>query len=174
VTTAVFTLPIATPIGRLVLDSDGDVLIGVRLPNAPAHPGQAGRETPSVLWDAASQLREYFARERTAFDIPMRLDGTAFQAEVWSELSRIPWGTTVTYGELARRVGRPASSRAVGQANGRNPMPIIVPCHRVVAGSGIGGYSGGIPIKRALLALEGVPQDSWPALTPTGAFAAGP
>jgi len=159
-TTAVFTLPIVTPVGRLVLESDGDVLIGVRLPNVPANSGQAGRDAPPVLRDAASQLREYFARERTAFDIPMRLDGTAFQAEVWAELSRIPWGETITYGELARRVGRPTSSRAVGQANGKNPIPIIVPCHRVVAGSGVGGYSGGLSMKRALLALEAVPRDS--------------
>jgi methylated-DNA-[protein]-cysteine S-methyltransferase len=86
----------------------------------------------------------------------MELDGTEFQREVWAELSRIPYGETISYGELARRVGRPRGPRAVGQANGKNPIAIIVPCHRVVAGNGIGGYGGGLPMKRALLMLEGV------------------
>ena len=86
----------------------------------------------------------------------MELDGTEFQREVWAELSRIPYGETISYGELARRVGRPRGPRAVGQANGKNPIAIIVPCHRVVAGNGIGGYGGGLPLKRALLTLEGV------------------
>jgi len=159
-TTAVFTLATDTPVGRLVLEGDGDVLIGIRLQSKPATVGHGGRDVPPVLRDAAAQLREYFARERTVFDIPMRLDGTALQAEVWAELSRIPWGETITYGELARRVGRPTSSRAVGQANGKNPIPIVVPCHRVVAGNGIGGYSGGLAMKRALLAFEAIPRDS--------------
>jgi methylated-DNA-[protein]-cysteine S-methyltransferase len=86
----------------------------------------------------------------------MELDGTEFQKEVWAELSRIPYGETISYGELARRVGRPRGPRAVGQANGKNPIAIIVPCHRVVASNGIGGYGGGLPLKRALLTLEGV------------------
>ena len=86
----------------------------------------------------------------------MELDGTPFQKDVWAELSRIPYGETISYGELARRVGRPKGPRAVGQANGRNPIAIIVPCHRVLASNGIGGYGGGLPCKRALLALEGV------------------
>jgi len=159
-TAAVFTLPTDTPVGRLVLAGDGDFLIGIRLPSEPAHVGHVGRDALPVLRDAAAQLREYFARERTVFEIPMRLDATAFQAEVWAELSRIPWGETITYGELARRVGRPTSSRAVGQANGKNPIPIVVPCHRVVAGNGIGGYSGGLAMKRALLAVEATPWDS--------------
>jgi methylated-DNA-[protein]-cysteine S-methyltransferase len=109
-----------------------------------------------VLEQAALQLEEYFAGERTVFDVPMALDGTPFQREVWGELTRIPYGQTISYGELARRVGRPKGPRAVGQANGRNPIPIIVPCHRVVAGNGLGGYGGGRPVKRALLAVEGV------------------
>jgi len=86
----------------------------------------------------------------------MELDGTDFQRQVWSELTRIPYGETISYGEVARRVGRPSAPRAVGQANGRNPIPVIVPCHRVVASDGIGGYGGGLNVKRKLLAVEGV------------------
>jgi methylated-DNA-[protein]-cysteine S-methyltransferase len=148
------TMPLHTPIGQIVLEADGDVLIGLRLPN-DAGLGRRDEETP-VLKEAATQLQEYFAGERTGFDLRMELDGTPFQREVWAELARIPYGETISYGELARRVGRPKGPRAVGQANGRNPIAIIVPCHRVLASSGIGGYGGGLPCKRALLALEGV------------------
>jgi methylated-DNA-[protein]-cysteine S-methyltransferase len=152
------TVPMDTPVGRLVLEGDGDVLIGVWLPN---HPQQDGLDaafdgaTP-VLKETTRQLEEYFAGERRTFDVPMELDGTAFQRAVWAELSRIPYAETISYGELARRVGRPKGPRAVGQANGANPIPIIVPCHRVLASNGIGGYGGGLPVKRALLAVEGV------------------
>ncbi len=109
-----------------------------------------------MLKDTATQLEEYFAGARTEFTVPMELDGTAFQKDVWTELTRIPYGKTISYGELARRVGRPKGPRAVGQANGKNPIPIIVPCHRVLASTGIGGYGGGLPMKRTLLAVEGV------------------
>jgi methylated-DNA-[protein]-cysteine S-methyltransferase len=155
-TTPTFTMPLDTPIGRLVLESDGDVLISIWLPHQSVKARGNGADAPPVLKDTATQLEEYFARERTAFDVPMEMDGTEFQKEVWRELSRIPYGQTISYGELARRVGRPKGPRAVGQANGRNPIPIIVPCHRVLAGNGIGGYGGGLPMKRALLAVEGV------------------
>jgi methylated-DNA-[protein]-cysteine S-methyltransferase len=155
-TTTTYTMPLETPIGRLVLESDGDVLIGVWLPSESIRAGGSGHDAPPVLKETVTQLEAYFARERTEFDVPMELDGTAFQKEVWSELSRIPYGQTISYGELARRVGRPKGPRAVGQANGKNPIPIIVPCHRVLAGNGIGGYGGGLPMKRALLAVEGV------------------
>ena len=155
-TTATTTMPLDTPIGRLVLESDGDVLIGVRLPNERRHGRRGVDDVPPVLKETASQLDEYFAGERTEFELPMELDGTAFQREVWTELTRIPYGKTISYGELARRVGRPNGPRAVGQANGRNPIPIIVPCHRVLASNGIGGYGGGLTVKRALLELEGV------------------
>jgi methylated-DNA-[protein]-cysteine S-methyltransferase len=150
------TLPLDTPIGGLVLECDGDTLIGVWLPNEQRHARRDADDIPPVLKDAAAQLEEYFAGERAEFDLPMELDGTPFQREVWSELSRIPYGQTIIYGELARRVGRPNGPRAVGQANGRNPVPIIVPCHRVLASNGIGGYGGGLKVKRALLAIEGV------------------
>jgi methylated-DNA-[protein]-cysteine S-methyltransferase len=150
------TMPLDTPIGRLVLESDSDVLIGVWLPDERRHGRRDADDVPTVLKETASQLEEYFAGERTEFDVPMELDGTPFQKEVWAELSRIGYGETISYGELARRVGRPRGPRAVGQANGRNPIPIIVPCHRVLASNGIGGYGGGLKVKRALLAIEGV------------------
>jgi methylated-DNA-[protein]-cysteine S-methyltransferase len=155
-TSTTFTMPLDTPVGRLVLESDGDVLIGIWLPMGTARALVGGNDAPPVLKDTATQLEEYFAGERTEFDVAMELDGTAFQREVWAELSRIPYGETISYGELARRVGRPKGPRAVGQANGKNPIPIIVPCHRVLASNGIGGYGGGLPMKRTLLAVEGV------------------
>ena len=148
------TMPLDTPIGQIVLESDGDVLIGLRLPNAMGL-GRRDEESP-ILKEAATQLEEYFAGERTEFDLRTELDGTPFQRDVWAELARIPYGETISYGELARRVGRPKGPRAVGQANGKNPIAIIVPCHRVLASNGIGGYGGGLTVKRALLALEGV------------------
>ena len=150
------TMPHESPVGRLVLECDGDVLIGVWLPQERRHGRHDVDDVPPVLKEAAGQLDEYFTGERRDFDVPMELDGTEFQREVWSELTRIPYGETISYGELARRVGRPSAPRAVGQANGRNPVPIIVPCHRVVASNGIGGYGGGLKLKRDLLAIEGV------------------
>ena len=154
---ATATLPLDSPIGRLVLESDGDVLIGLWLPEERRHARHdATGRVPAVLAQAAHELEEYFAGTRTGFDVPLELDGTPFQHQVWDELTRIGYGETITYGELARRVGRPRGPRAVGQANGRNPVPIIVPCHRVVASGGIGGYGGGVKVKRALLTLEGV------------------
>jgi methylated-DNA-[protein]-cysteine S-methyltransferase len=154
--TSTTTMPIDTPIGRLVLECDGDVLVGVWLPHERRHGRRDVDDVPPVLKETATQFEEYFAGERAEFDVPMELDGTPFQREVWTELTRIPYGETISYGELARRVGRPNGPRAVGQANGRNPIPIIVPCHRVLASNGIGGYGGGIKVKRALLAVEGV------------------
>jgi methylated-DNA-[protein]-cysteine S-methyltransferase len=150
------TVPYDSPVGHLVLESDDDVLIGIWLPNATGHHSGRVEDVPPVLKETITQLEEYFAGERTEFDVRMELDGTPFQREVWAELSRIPYGETISYGELARRVGRPKGPRAVGQANGRNPIPIIVPCHRVLASNGIGGYGGGLACKRALLAVEGV------------------
>ncbi len=155
-TTRTVTMPYESPIGRLVLECDGDVLVGIWLPNERRHARNDADDVPPVLKETASQLDEYFAGERTDFDVRMELDGTEFQREVWTELTRIPYGETISYGELARRVGRPSAPRAVGQANGRNPIPVIVPCHRVLASNGIGGYGGGLKVKRQLLAVEGV------------------
>ena len=102
------------------------------------------------------QLDEYFAGGRSEFDFPMRLEGSAFERDVWAALEEIPYGTTATYGEIAERVGRPGRARAVGAANGRNPIAIVVPCHRVIgAGGKLTGYGGGLERKRELLVLEG-------------------
>jgi methylated-DNA-[protein]-cysteine S-methyltransferase len=155
-TTKTVTMPYESPIGQLVLECDGDVLIGIWLPNERRHARNDADDVPPVLKETASQLDEYFAGERTDFDVRMELDGTDFQRQVWTELTRIPYGETISYGDVARRVGRPSAPRAVGQANGRNPIPVIVPCHRVVASNGIGGYGGGLKVKRQLLAVEGV------------------
>jgi methylated-DNA-[protein]-cysteine S-methyltransferase len=146
-----------TPIGRIVLEGDGDLLVGLWLPDRARSVVVDGHDATPVLKEASSQLDEYFAGRRHRFELPMQLRGTAFQQEVWAELCRIPYGETISYGELARRVGRPNGPRAVGQANGKNPVAIIVPCHRVVASDGLGGYAGGPLVKEALLALEGVP-----------------
>ncbi len=109
----------------------------------------------SLLMEAKQQLAAYFAGERQTFDLPLRPAGTPFQRQVWEELGRIPYGVTVSYGELARRIGNPAASRAVGLANGRNPISIIVPCHRVIGANGkLVGYAGGMERKQRLLAHE--------------------
>lgn len=116
---------------------------------------------PPLLREAVAQLEAYFRRERSSFDIPLDLDAvTAFQRQVYDELMKVPHGRLTTYGELAGKVGRPDGARAVGQAVGANPVPIVIPCHRVVAADGrLGGFSGGLPVKVALLALENVQAD---------------
>jgi methylated-DNA-[protein]-cysteine S-methyltransferase len=109
----------------------------------------------AALAFARGQLEEYFAGTRTAFDLPLHPQGTAFQLTVWDELARIPYAETISYGELARRIGQPQAMRAVGAANGRNPLPIVVPCHRVIGNNGhLTGFGGGLPAKRFLLGWE--------------------
>lgn len=145
-----------TPIGTLVLTADGDELSAIALPGG-AVPACSTRASSAVLAQACSEIEEYFAGARRSFEIPLALRGTPFQKAVWQTLATIPYGTTMTYSSLAAAVGRPAARRAVGQANGANRLPIVLPCHRVVAAGGaIGGYAGGLTIKRALLAHEGV------------------
>lgn len=126
---------------------------------AGPHPMRPQREwlAASEPFDAViRQLEEYFAGRRHAFDLPLAPAGTDFQHRVWRALSIIPYGKTISYGELARRIGNPRASRAVGLANGANPLPIIVPCHRVIGANGsLAGFGGGLPIKQALLSLEG-------------------
>lgn len=107
----------------------------------------------AVIW---GQLEEYLAGTRRQFDLPIRLLGTDFQRQVWQALQAIPWGSTRTYQDIAADLGNPLSARAVGQANGRNPISIVVPCHRVLAKNGLGGYSGGLGLKERLLRIEGV------------------
>ena len=149
-----------TPIGTLRVVGDDDGLERIDLPNAAAgNPDPAWRERrrPSAgpLLEAKRQLREYFDGDRRDFDLPLAPVGSEFQRRVWDELRRIPYGETVSYGELARRIGRPTASRAVGAANGRNPLAIVVPCHRVIGSDGtLIGYGGGLPVKETLLAHE--------------------
>lgn len=115
------------------------------------------RDDAPVLRQARRELSEYAAGRRKRFEVAFELDGTHFQCEVWKALFGIPYGETRTYGEIARAVGRPGAARAVGAAAGRNPLPVIVPCHRLIAAGGaLGGFSGGLELKRKLLALEGI------------------
>ncbi len=115
----------------------------------------AGRRAAQRCRPVCDQLREYLAGTRTSFDLPLAPSGTPFQQRVWRALAEIPYGAVCGYGDLARHIGKPGAARAVGQANGANPLPIIIPCHRVIAADGsIGGYSSGVAIKRQLLALE--------------------
>ncbi|MFC6712713.1 methylated-DNA--[protein]-cysteine S-methyltransferase [Branchiibius cervicis] len=147
-----------TPIGPLTLVADGDDLVAVYMDGHAHHPGstalgQAGSDP--VLARAAAQLSEYFAGERQEFDLPLRPIGTDFQVRVWRALQQIPYGVTWSYRELATAVGNPSASRAVGLANGRNPLSIVIPCHRVIGADGsLTGYGGGVERKRWLLDLE--------------------
>jgi len=118
-------------------------------------PGERLVPRPAALSSARTQLEQYARGKRRAFELELDLCGTPFQKRVWSELERIPYGETITYGELARRAGHPGAARAVGSANGANALWIVVPCHRVVASNGLGGYGGGLEVKSALLELEG-------------------
>ena len=122
--------------------------------------GPFGERADDEFDDVQTQLEEYFAGTRTEFDLPLRLHGTPFQVEVWEQLRRIPYGETISYGELAKRVDRPEAARAVGSANGQNPIAIVVPCHRVIGADGsLTGFGGGLDWKRWLLARE-QPQGS--------------
>lgn len=150
-----------SPIGRLVVEATDSAVIKIRLPGPATRRIGAGTSRPKgVLAEASAQLREYFSGRRRAFDLPLELHGTSFQCDVWQTLADIPYGSVVSYADLAAMVGRPRAFRAVGQANGANPVPVVLPCHRVVAsGRRIGGFGGGLPMKRRLLALEGVELD---------------
>jgi methylated-DNA-[protein]-cysteine S-methyltransferase len=147
-----------SPIGTLLVAGDE---AGVRRIEFPKN-GKPGRPQPDwqesskgPVSEAVRQLREYFTGRRTEFDLPLAPEGTPFQLGVWRHLRDIPYGETISYGELARRVGNPKASRAVGAANGANPLPIVVPCHRVIGANGkLTGFGGGLPTKEALLALE--------------------
>lgn len=148
---------IESPLGRLFVRGDGQFVTGLFLPDHKGWrgPDESWRRSDDSFGAVDEQLAEYFAGERRQFDVPLKLAGTTFQERVWQELVRIPFGTTITYAELARRVGNPSASRAVGHANGRNPISIIVPCHRVIGSSGsLTGYAGGVEKKEWLLARE--------------------
>ena len=149
---------IDSPVGKLLLAGDpagGLTLVHFQSGRRPRPVPADWVSDPAPLAPAIAQLREYFAGRRRTFDLPLAPRGTPFQRTVWDALTRIPYGETVSYGELARGIGKPQASRAVGLANGANPLPIIVPCHRVIGADGsLTGFGGGLEIKRRLLALE--------------------
>ncbi len=146
-----------SPVGRLTLVATDGTLCGLYMAehrHSPA-PETFGAADPRGFEAAVEQLAAYFDGGLTEFDVPIALAGTPFQQRVWAELREIPFGETVSYGELAQRLGQPTASRAVGLANGKNPVSIIVPCHRVVgSGGSLTGYGGGLPRKRYLLDFE--------------------
>ena len=163
-----------TPIGTVGIVENGraitDILFEEQLP------GHAVRHTTLLLERAAKQLDEYFAGKRTSFDLPLEPEGTPYRKKIWQVLTEIPYGQTMTYGEIARRTGNPQASRAVGGANHHNPIPIVIPCHRVIgAGGKLTGYAGGLPRKEFLLALERnrLPKYKTKAGVTTPAFFAG-
>jgi methylated-DNA-[protein]-cysteine S-methyltransferase len=146
---------IESPVGPITVVGDDGVVTAVQLD--PIDSDQTWREDRGALGRAAEQLEAYFAGDLQAFDLELRPDGTSFQRAVWDQLSRIPYGEVTTYSEIARRVGKPSACRAVGAANGRNPIAIVVPCHRVIGADGtLTGYAGGVWRKRWLLAHEGL------------------
>ncbi|HWJ35856.1 MAG TPA: methylated-DNA--[protein]-cysteine S-methyltransferase [Steroidobacteraceae bacterium] len=152
---------VESPIGRLLLQSDGVALTGLYM-DVPSRPPRGMADwvenaSAEPLPETIRQLGEYFAGRRRAFDLPLRLHGTEFQQRVWNLLKEIPYGATWSYGELAKRIDNPNASRAVGLANGRNPISILVPCHRVIGADGsLTGYGGGLERKQWLLAHEGL------------------
>ncbi len=150
---------IESPVGELLLASNGKTLTGLYLKGQKHFPKDIKNKVSSpqlpLFIQVEQQLIEYFGHQRQHFDLPMQATGTEFQKQVWQRLNDIPFGETISYGALARQIGQPSASRAVGAANGRNPISIIVPCHRVIAASGkLTGYAGGIDRKQWLLAHE--------------------
>ena len=155
--TTTYYSTIDSPLGRLFVQGDGQFVTGLYMPQHKGWPGLDASwqqaDTPFAM--VREQLAAYFAGQRCEFDVPLKLAGTPFQQRVWKELVHIPFGQTIAYAELARRIGQPTASRAVGNANGRNPISILVPCHRVIGASGkLTGYAGGVEKKEWLLAWE--------------------
>ena len=150
---------IPSPVGPLLLGADEDHLRLIWF-STPRHPlprsVTLAHGDNAVLRETGAQLDAYFTGTLRAFDLPLRPVGTSFQREVWSMLAQIPYGQTWSYGDVARRIGKPQAVRAVGAANGRNPIPIVLPCHRVIGADGsLTGFGGGLPTKQFLLVLEG-------------------
>jgi methylated-DNA-[protein]-cysteine S-methyltransferase len=146
-----------SPVGPLLLAGDESGLRQINFPRngKPADPDPEWKEDASQFSEIKRQLQAYFAGELVDFNMQLVPEGTPFQQKCWDQLCKIPYGETISYGELARRIGNPNASRAVGLANGSNPIPIIIPCHRVIGSNGkLTGYGGGLPIKQKLLALE--------------------
>ncbi|MBA3374463.1 MAG: methylated-DNA--[protein]-cysteine S-methyltransferase [Actinobacteria bacterium] len=148
---------VESPVGELLLLGDGRTLRGLHMQKGrkPARVERGWRRAEEPFTSVREQLEEYFAGHRSRFDLPLGLRGTPFQLRVWRALREIPYGETLTYGELAGRIGRPAAARAVGLANGSNPISLIVPCHRLVGANGtLVGYGGGLERKQFLLSLK--------------------
>jgi methylated-DNA-[protein]-cysteine S-methyltransferase len=146
-----------TVVGRLLLAGDerGLRLINFQGGRRSQQPDPRWRERANSFADVISQLTEYFAGRLQQFELSLTPNGTPFQQRVWRALPDVPYGVTISYGQLAARIGQPTASRAVGLANGSNPLPIVIPCHRVIGANGkLTGYGGGLPIKERLLALE--------------------
>jgi methylated-DNA-[protein]-cysteine S-methyltransferase len=146
-----------SPVGPLTLVAADGVLTGLYMHRQRHRPPEEtfGEPDPAAFTEVADQLDAYFAGRRTTFDLPMTLTGTPFQRRVWTALLDIPHGETTTYGRLADQIGRPTAARAVGLANGKNPISIVVPCHRVIGSTGdLTGYGGGLPTKHHLLTFE--------------------
>ncbi len=147
-----------TPIGTLLIAGDDTAIRQIHFAKngKPVKPEPDWIESQrGPIAEAVRQLQQYFAGKRVDFDLPLAPEGTAFQRAVWQRLQEIPYGETISYGELAKRVGNPKASRAVGAANGSNPIPIVIPCHRVIGSNGkLTGFGGGLPTKERLLALE--------------------
>lgn len=142
-----------TALGRFWLAGRDGVLTDISLTGTPRGPWE---EDPATLPQARRQLTEYADGHRTVFDLPLAPEGTAFQRSVWDALCTIGFGETASYADIAQRIGKPGGTQAVGQANGRNPIPIVIPCHRIIAADGgLGGFSGGAEMKQKLLSLEG-------------------
>ena len=163
---------VSSPLGRLLLTGDGHALTGLWMLDADRAPGRARgagpgaglTPSPAAFGEVAEQLEEYFAGDRKEFTVPLAPSGTPFRLAVWTQLTKIPYGSTVSYGDIARALGkRLVASRAVGLANGANPISIIVPCHRVIGSDGsLTGYGGGLDRKELLLRLEGAgPVTLW-------------
>lgn len=149
---------VESPIGRMLVTRDERGITGLDLPNSrqPRRVRAEWERDDTAFDDVRTQLAEYFAGERREFDLPLHMIGAAFQRRVWEALCAIPYGETTSYGKIAAAIGEPGSARAVGAANGQNPVPIIVPCHRVIGADGsLTGYGGGLPTKRWLLEHEG-------------------
>jgi methylated-DNA-[protein]-cysteine S-methyltransferase len=152
-----FYTSIDSPIGELLLLGDGEALHGLYMQNGrkPARIDPRWKRATAPFAGVRAQLREYFAGERIAFDVPLKMHGSDFELKVWRALVEIPYGATASYGEIATRVDQPSAARAVGLANGRNPIAVIVPCHRVIGADGsLTGYGGGLERKQLLLELE--------------------
>lgn len=146
---------ITTPLGRLHIVASDEAVLRIYFPGEKVAEHVERMPKHPIISLAKIQLSEYFAGQRRKFDLPLSLEGSEFQIRVWKTIAKVPYGKTITYGEEAKKIRKPDAVRAVGTANGRNPIPIIIPCHRIVPkGGGLGGYSGGVSRKKLLLKLE--------------------